>query len=81
MKLRKASYFSPFTEVAGKGRKAFHRETECSERKSRVLDFEDICWMGAEGFAGWIGVKNNSENLRSEEEDCPTAYHALNFEP
>jgi hypothetical protein len=46
MKLRKARYLSPFTEVAGKGRQAFDREKECPESKSRVLDLEDICWMG-----------------------------------
>jgi hypothetical protein len=46
MKFRKAIYLSPFTEVAGKGQEAFHRERECSENESRVLDLEDICWMG-----------------------------------
>jgi hypothetical protein len=45
MKVRKARYLSLFTEVAGKGPEAFHREREYSESKSRVLDFEDICWM------------------------------------
>jgi hypothetical protein len=24
-----------------------------------MLDFEDICWMGEQGFAGWIGGRNN----------------------
>jgi serine/threonine protein kinase len=40
MKLRKTRYFSPFTEVTGKGREAFHRGRECSESKSRVLHLE-----------------------------------------
>jgi hypothetical protein len=47
MKLRKAEYLSLFPEVGGKGREAFHREREYSENKSRVLDLEDICWMGS----------------------------------
>jgi hypothetical protein len=46
MKLKKAQYLSPCTEVAGNGREAFYRERECSERNSRVLDLEDIFWMG-----------------------------------
>jgi hypothetical protein len=55
MKLRKACCLSPFTEVAGNRQEAFHRERECSESKSRVLDIEDISWMAEQGFAGWIG--------------------------
>jgi hypothetical protein len=50
MKLKKGQYLSPFTEVVGKGQEAFHREKECSESKSGVLDLGDICWMGEEGF-------------------------------
>jgi hypothetical protein len=46
MKLRKAPSLSPFTEVAGKGREAVHRERKCSESKLIVLDLENICWMG-----------------------------------
>jgi hypothetical protein len=46
MKLRKARYLSPFSEVAGKGRETFHQEREWLENKSRVLDLEDICWIG-----------------------------------
>jgi hypothetical protein len=45
MKLRKAWYLSPFTEVAKKRREGFRRERELSEGKSRVFDPEDICWM------------------------------------
>jgi hypothetical protein len=45
MKLEKARYLSLFTEVAGKGREAFHRERECWESKSKVLDLADIGWM------------------------------------
>jgi hypothetical protein len=59
MTLSKAGYLSPFTEVAGKGRKAFHRERGCLESKSRLFDFEDICEMGEYGFPGWTGVGNN----------------------
>jgi hypothetical protein len=59
MKLRKAGYLSPFTEVAGEGREAFHRERDCSESKSRVLDLEDICWMWEQGFVGWIEATND----------------------
>jgi hypothetical protein len=43
MKLRKAWYLSPFTQVAEKRPKAFHREREGSESESRVFDVEDIC--------------------------------------
>jgi hypothetical protein len=58
-KVRKARYISLFTEVAEKGREAFHRERECPEAKSKMLDLEDIFWMGESGFAGWIGAKKN----------------------
>jgi hypothetical protein len=54
MKLRKARYPSPFTEVAGKGGEAFHRERECLESESRVPDLENICSAGEYRFAGWI---------------------------
>jgi hypothetical protein len=46
LKLKKARYLSPFTEVAGKGGEAFHRKRECSESKSRVFDLEEFFWMG-----------------------------------
>jgi hypothetical protein len=59
MKLRKARYLSRFTEVAGKGQEAFHRDREWSESKSRVLEFEDIYCIGESVFAGWIGPRNN----------------------
>jgi hypothetical protein len=55
----KVWHISPFTEVAGKGREVFHRERECPESKSKVLDLEGICWMGESGFAGWIGARND----------------------
>jgi hypothetical protein len=45
MQLRKARYLFPFTEVAGKGRQAFHLKMECLESALRVLDLEDICCM------------------------------------
>jgi hypothetical protein len=63
MKLRKARYLSPCTKEAGKGREAFHWERECSEGKWRVLELENICWMGEEGFAGWIGARNNGGTI------------------
>jgi hypothetical protein len=47
MELRKIHHFSPFIEVAGKGREPVRPEREYSESKSRVLDLEDICWMGS----------------------------------
>jgi hypothetical protein len=59
MKLRKAWYLSPFTNMTGKGREAFHREREWSESKPRVLELEAICWMREQGFAGWMGARNN----------------------
>jgi hypothetical protein len=46
MQLRKEWSLFPFTEVAGKGREAFHLERECLETVLRVLDLEDICYMG-----------------------------------
>jgi hypothetical protein len=46
MKVRTAQYFSLFSEVAGKGREPFDWEREYSESRSKVLDFEDIYWMG-----------------------------------
>jgi hypothetical protein len=44
----------PFSLYQGgrKGMRTLHREREYSESKSRVLDFEDICWMGDEKFTG-----------------------------
>jgi hypothetical protein len=57
MKLRKVRWLSPCTELAGKGRQAFHRERKRTESKARALDLEDICWMAEQGFAGWIGAR------------------------
>jgi hypothetical protein len=76
MKLRKALYLSPFTEVAGKGRGVFGGERDCSESKSRVLDLEDICRMREPGFAGRIGAKNNDERT-SEVRKSATALHIV----
>jgi hypothetical protein len=45
IKLRRARYLSPFTEVAAKGREAFHRERERSESKLRLPGLEEICRM------------------------------------
>jgi hypothetical protein len=61
MTLRKARYLSPFTEVAEKGGGSFHRERECSESKSKVLDLEDPGGKGEYRLAGWIRARNNSE--------------------
>jgi hypothetical protein len=44
--LWKAWFNSPFAEVAGKGREAFHVEREYSESKSRVFDLENILDKG-----------------------------------
>jgi hypothetical protein len=45
--------------------------------ESREIHLDDICWMGEQGFAGWIGVRNNGG--RSEEEYHSTVYRPFSF--
>jgi hypothetical protein len=81
MKLRKAWYFSPFTEVAGKGRKPFLGRGNVRRASRECLTLRT--------FIGWgVGIrwldrseKEWRQNLGSEEEYHLTAYGLLNSEP
>jgi hypothetical protein len=70
MKLRKAWDLFSFTEVAGKGREAFHREREYSESKLRLIGLENSSWRKDSPVGE--DRKQRQENHRSEDEYHPT---------